>query len=135
VDSLGSYALLIETPEPAETIVSLACNLRLVLIDDAGRRSTHLVHSLERAGSYQRIAMWYSKPMNIPSGNYVVGLANDGSTLFADRGAMVTLERDRQHPTETYVRRVLVRGLGWLALITGSVLGLMATVLRPRGAS
>ena len=102
------------------------CELRLSLEGPHGFRFDKDIRRLRHAGG-AGVELYVSEPLEIPRrGAYEIKLHNIGSDqVFGDRGAMVSLER-YEHPTEAYMRGVLLRFVGWAALAIG-VLGFIAS--------
>ena len=130
ISTPGSFHLRVETPAIAAEQNDAACNLLVVIASSSGRRIAMHVDHLRLAGSMGRIELWESQALRIlRPGDYDISLSNRGATLFADRGAMVILEREYP-PTETYLRMSLTRGLGWLALVVGVLTAVLAATMR-----
>lgn len=126
----GSFHLYVETPRTAADETSVPCNLRVTITSGSGRKTVMKIDHLTHAGQTGSVDSWESQSLNLSRrGDYDISLANEGATLFADRGAMAFLERDYR-PTETYLRMVLTRGIGWLALALGILMAALAARLR-----
>lgn len=127
----GSFRLHVETPRTAAEETRVPCNLRVTITSSAGRKTVMKIDHLEHAGQTSCIDSWESRSLNLSQpGDYDISLANEGATLFADRGAIAFLERDYR-PTETYLRMVLTRGIGWLTLALGIFMAALAVRTRP----
>lgn len=127
ISTSGSFHLRVDTPKTTNDSSSVACNLQVVITDDAERKTVVHLDQLSGTGERQGIQLWESRSFRISRrGDHRVTLVNGGETLFVDRGAMATLERDVHQPTETYLRNSLMRGAGWLALAAGVLTALMA---------
>lgn len=127
----GSFHLHVETPRTAADETSVPCNLRVTITSGSGRKTVMKIDDLEHLAQTSGIDWWESQSLNLSRpGDYDISLANEGATLFADRGAIAFLERDYR-PTETYLRMVLTRGIGWLTLTLGIFMAALATRRRP----
>jgi len=126
ISTSGSFHLSVDTPRTAAAEDHVACHLRVVITDNSDHKTAMHIDHLRAAATMQGIQEWESPPFRVSRGDYHITLSNEGATLFPDRGAMVTLQRDEPHPTETYLRNWLMRGVGWLALAVGVLTALIA---------
>ena len=128
----GSFHLRVETPRTGVDQTRVPCNLRMTITSSSGGKTVMRIDHLEHTAQESGIDIWESQSLKISwPGDYDISLANEGATLFADRGAFASLERDYR-PTETYLRMLLTRGIGWLALAVGVFTAVCAALVRLR---
>ena len=127
IATAGRFELEVQVPQARTSSADLTlvhCDLQVIL---DGPHKLHVVHritELRRGGSYDygKIDLYESRSLTLErSGDYQIHVANKGSQQpFGERGAVVALTR-YEHPTEAYLRGVLLRAIGWIALASGLI--------------
>ena len=109
---------------------SVGCDLEIHVSRDGRVVARQAITVLEYAGEYRfgKTYEFVGPTLRLSRGQYELRLTNHGSTdPFGGRGAAVSLSRF-EGPTEAYLRSMLVRFLGWSALVVGLFIAIAAEV-------
>jgi hypothetical protein len=114
-----------------EELPVVACRLVITFTSDTSPLSQSIVLTSFRAAGHDAFDQYDARQeVRLNRGRYTLVVRNVGlAQPFRDRGAMLTLTRF-VHPTEFYLRGVLLRGAGWLGLVSGVAVAAFAA--RPR---